>query len=126
MSAVSRRSTKSRPSQARRSERTASSVRIGTGSSGARGGRVRRSVDQALVGEPAKEPPERQIAIARGVRAPARDLIGDKRLDMLAADRGGIGRHAPFAEEPTEQVRRFGVDPLGLGREVLCLERQQE
>lgn len=41
----------------------------------------------ALVDQPGKEALEPAVPVGRGRGAPARELIGDERLDVLAADR---------------------------------------
>jgi hypothetical protein len=71
--------------------RTASSVRLGIGSSGTRSARSRAIGEGAIAPSSASqgEPLERQIAVAGGVWVPARDLVGEERLDMLPADATG-------------------------------------
>jgi len=41
------------------------------------------------------------------VRSSRRDpvfRVGDERLDVLAADRGGLGRHVPIGQEAAEEL----------------------
>ena len=86
----------------------------------------RRRLDQPLVEYQVEESLQGEVAVAGGVRPPPGDLVGDERLDVLAADRRGIGRHAPLDQEPPHQLDCLAVGPAGLGSEVLGLEGEEE
>jgi hypothetical protein len=45
---------------------------------------------------------------------------------MLPADRPPLGRHAPVGQEATKELDRLAVNPAGLGRVILGLEREEE
>jgi hypothetical protein len=62
----------------------------------------RRGLGQSLLGEPVEEAFEGEVAIASGIGAPPRDLVGDERFYVLSADARGLGGQGSIVEEVAE------------------------
>jgi hypothetical protein len=75
-------------------------------------------LDLGFLGEPLEEGPDAAVAVGGRRGLPARQLVLQERLKVLALDGGDVSRHAVRLQEGREPIEAVQVRALGGRRQV--------